>query len=123
MSDDNDEFEEEFERDPNVPDVYIVDSQTEELLQSVVGCVQILANAQMSERSRDDLHLIALELQDRFGLDDEEFRVQELVHTDPDTGDEELIYKPLGGVFNDEPIEERDLSDQEPPEAEGPAPE
>jgi hypothetical protein len=123
MSDDNDEFEEEFERDPNVPDVYIVDSQTEELLQSVVGCVQILANAQMSERSRDDLHLIALELQDRFGLDDEEFRVQELVHTDPDTGDEELIYKPLGGVFNDEPIEERDLSDEDSPEAEGPAPE
>jgi hypothetical protein len=123
MSDDNDEFEEEFERDPNVPDVYIVDSQTEELLQSVVGCVQILANSQMSERSRDDLHLIALELQDRFGLDDEEFRVQELVHTDPDTGDEELIYKPLGGVFNDEPIEERDLSDEDSPEAEGPAPE
>jgi hypothetical protein len=123
MSDDNDEFEEEFERDPNAPDVYIVDSQTEELLQSVVGCVQILANAQMSERSRDDLHLIALELQDRFGLDDEEFRVQELVHTDPDTGDEELIYKPLGGVFNDEPIEERDLSDEDSPEAEGPAPE
>jgi hypothetical protein len=123
MSDDNDEFEEEFERDPNVPDVYIVDSQTEELLQSVVGCVQVLANSQMSERSRDDLHLIALELQDRFGLDDEEFRVQELVHTDPDTGDEELIYKPLGGVFNDEPIEERDLSDEDSPEAEGPAPE
>jgi hypothetical protein len=123
MSDDNDEFEEEFERDPNVPDVYIVDSQTEELLQSVVGCIQILANSQMSERSRDDLHLIALELQDRFGLDDEEFRVQELVHTDPDTGDEELIYKPLGGVFNDEPIEERDLSDEDSPEAEGPAPE
>jgi hypothetical protein len=123
MSDDNDEFEEEFERDPNAPDVYIVDSQTEELLQSVVGCVQILANSQMSERSRDDLHLIALELQDRFGLDDEEFRVQELVHTDPDTGDEELIYKPLGGVFNDEPIEERDLSDEDSPEAEGPAPE
>ena len=120
MSDDNDEFEEEFERDPNAPDVYIVDSQTEELLQSVVGCVQILANSQMSERSRDDLHLIALELQDRFGLDDEEFRVQELVHTDPDTGDEELIYKPLGGVFNDEPIEERD---EDSPEAEGPAPE
>ena len=123
MSDDNDEFEEEFERDPNVPDVYIVDSQTEELLQSVVGCVQILANSQMNERARDDLHLIALELQDRFGLDDEEFRVQELVHTDPDTGDEELIYKPLGGVFNDEPIEERDLSDEDSPEAEGPAPE
>ena len=120
MSDDNDEFEEEFERDPNVPDVYIVDSQTEALLQSVVGCVQILANSQMNERSRDDLHLIALELQDRFGLDDEEFKVQELVHTDPDTGDEELIYKPLGGVFNDEPIEERD---EDSPEAEGPAPE
>jgi hypothetical protein len=123
MSDDNDEFEEEFERDPNVPDVYIVDSQTEALLQSVVGCVQILANSQMNERSRDDLHLIALELQDRFGLDDEEFKVQELVHTDPDTGDEELIYKPLGGVFNDEPIEEADLSDEDSPEAEGPAPE
>lgn len=113
MSDDNDEFEEEFERDPNVPDVYIVDDQTEALLLSVVGCVQILANSQMSERARDDLHLIALELQDRFGLDDEEVRVEELVHTDPDTGDEEIFYKPLGGVMRDE----------EPPEAEGPAPE
>ena len=46
-----------------------------------------------------------------------------MVHTDPDTGDEELIYKPLGGVFNDEPIEEADLSDEDSPEAEGPAPE
>ena len=119
MSDDNDEFEEEFERDPNAPDVYIVDSETEALLQSVVGCVQILANSQMNERARDDLHIIALELQDRFGLDDEEFKVQELVHTDPDTGDEELIYKPLGGVFNDEPLE----GDDNDPKAEGPAPE
>jgi len=122
MSDDNDEFEEEFERDPNVPDVYIVDSETEALLQSVVGCVQILANSQMNERARDDLHIIALELQDRFGLDDEEFKVQELVHTDPDTGDEELIYKPLGGVFNDEPLDEP-LEGDDKPEAEGPAPE
>ena len=122
MSDDNDEFEEEFERDPNVPDVYIVDSETEALLQSVVGCVQILANSQMNERARDDLHIIALELQDRFGLDDEEFKVQELVHTDPDTGDEELIYKPLGGVFNDEPLDEP-LEGDDDPKAEGPAPE
>jgi|14BtaG_2_1085337.scaffolds.fasta_scaffold34175_2 hypothetical protein len=123
MSDDNDEFEEEFERDPNVPDVYIVDSETEALLQSVVGCVQILANSQMNERARDDLHIIALELQDRFGLDDEEFKVQELVHTDPDTGDEELIYKPLGGVFNDEPLDEPLDDADNDPKAEGPAPE
>lgn len=90
--------------------VYTVDDDTERLLEVVVGMLHMLANTQVDEEARENCIVIAHELADRFGIEGEEMVVEEQIHT-TDEG-EEIIYKPRGGVFGDEPEE-----------AEGPAPE
>ena len=87
--------------------VYAVDEDTERLLITVVGCIGLLAQSQVNEQARADLEIIADTLVERFMLDTEDIEVEEVIHGD------EVLYKPKGGVFGDEPIE---------PEPEGEAP-
>ena len=104
---DNNEIEpEEFEG------TYIVDEDTASLIATVVGVTRMAALAQINEEARENLEIIAEALADRFGIESS-MVVEELVHNDPETGEEEILYKPRGGLFGDD----------EEPEAEGPAPE
>jgi hypothetical protein len=96
---DDDEFE----------GVYIVDDETMDLLQTVISVTRMAASVQVNEDARENLDIIASALAERFGIEDSMI-VEEQIHT-TDEG-EEIIYKPKGGVFGDEPEE-----------AEGPAPE
>ena len=107
--DDNELEDDEFEG------VYVIDDDTADLLATAIGILHMTAGMQMGEEHRENLMIIADEIQARFAIDADSITVEEQVVTDPDTGEQELIYKPKGGVMGDEP--------QEPEEAEGPAPE
>lgn len=96
--------------------VYIVDDQTADLLASAISIIHMMAGTQLNEESRENLEIIADELQTRFAIEQDSMIVREFVHVNPDTGEEELLYKPPGGVMGDDP-------DEESEQAEGPAPE
>lgn len=85
---------------------YVVDDDTLDLLSSAVGCITLLASAQLESQARENLIIIAEELSERFMLNSVDILVEEQVHSTEDG--EELIYKPRGGVFGDEPIEDDD---------------
>jgi len=93
MTDDN--TPEEFEG------AYIVDSGTQELISTVIGVLHMAAMMQLSEESRQNLTIIADELGERFGID-ASILVEEEAYSDPETGEEEIIYKPHGGLFQDD---------------------
>jgi hypothetical protein len=97
MNDEN----EDFENDDELP-IYDVDDDTLDLIEV---CVSILHNAaimQVNEEARKSLHIIADSLAQRFALDSME--VEEQVHETEDG--QELIYKPKGGIFDEEDTEE-----------------
>jgi len=74
--------------------IYEVDADTEDLIQTAVGCINTLASTQFDPEHRKNLQIIADELIYRFGIDSME--VEELQYGD------EILYKPRGGVFGDE---------------------
>lgn len=97
MNDEN----EDFENDDELP-IYDVDDDTLDLIEV---CVSVLHNAaimQVNEEARQSLHIIADSLAQRFALDSME--VEEQVHETEDG--QELIYKPKGGIFDEEDTEE-----------------
>lgn len=74
-----------------------IDADTLALIEVALNCMNTLADAQMLEQSRDDLLTIADELGFRFGI-----AAIQLEDTGEVDEQGEKIYKPLGGVFNDE---------------------
>lgn len=74
-----------------------IDQETLQLLEVALNCVHTLADAQVQEDGRNDLLTIADELGLRFGM-----AVVELEETSDLDADGEVIYKPKGGLFNDE---------------------
>ena len=78
-----------------------IDADTIALIEVALNCMNTLADTQMLEQARDDLITIADELGFRFGI-----AAIELQDTGELDTDGEKIYKPLGGVFNDEEIDE-----------------
>lgn len=101
----DEEFDEEFEG------VYIVDDDTADLLATAIGVLQMISQVQMGEDHRENLLIIADEIQARFAIEKDSIQVEEVITENPDTGEEEILYRPPGGVFGDDPS----------PEAEGPA--
>ena len=106
-SEDNNENEsEEWEG------VYVVDDSTADLLATAVGILQMMSQAQLGEDHRENLLIIADELQARFAIEKDSIQVEEIVVHNPETGEDEILYKPPGGVMGDDEPEN---------EAEGPA--
>lgn len=106
-STDDDAHQDEFEG------IYVVDDDTAQLLATAIGIIQMMSDAQLGETHKENLLIIADELQARFAIDLDSIQVEEVVTEDPETGEEEILYKPRGGVMGDEP--------EEPKQAEGPA--
>jgi len=73
---------------------YILDEETEKLIEIALNCMVQLADAQMLDQAREDLLLCADELARVFNITAQE--VIEQHHGD------EIIYKPKGGLFDDE---------------------
>lgn len=116
MNQDDDIFDDEddeLDSDEEFEGVYVIDDATADLLASAIGIIQMTAGLQLNQEARDNLHIIADAIQERFAIEQDSITVEEQIVTNPDTGEEEILYKPKGGVFGDE----------EEPEAEGPAPE
>ena len=80
--------------EPNQDNSYILDEETEKLIEVALNCMVQLADAQILEQARDDLLLCADELARVFNITAQE--VIEQHHGD------EIIYKPKGGLFDDE---------------------
>ena len=78
-----------------------IDADTIALIEVALNCMNTLADTQMLEQARDDLITIADELGFRFGI-----AAIELQDTGEVDEEGEKIYKPLGGVFNDEEIDD-----------------
>lgn len=74
-----------------------IDSDTLRILEVVLNCMNQLADAQIQEQDRQDLITIADELGLRFGI--QAIELEETPDLD-DNGD--VIYKPKGGLFNDD---------------------
>ena len=93
MNDEN--SHDDLENSPQEDPVYLLDPETEELVMTALSCMVTLADAQVTKADGDALIIIADTLASRFAID--KFEVVETVHTDSDTGDEEIIYTPLSG--------------------------
>ena len=74
---------------------YVLDDETLKLIEIALNCMVQLADAQILEQAREDLLLCADELARVFNVP--HIDVVESHHGD------EIIYKPRGGVFGDEP--------------------
>ena len=101
---DQENFDAEFEG------VYVIDDDTADLLATAIGILQLTAGMQLGEDHRENLLIIADEIQQRFAIEKDSIQVEEVVIENPETGEEEILYRPPGGVMGDES-----------PEAEGPA--
>jgi hypothetical protein len=93
----NDDDENEVGSEEEFP-VYIVDDATQELLETALNCMITLSDAQIDPAAGDALAAIADSLAERFAIN--RFEVEETVHTHED-GEEEVIYKPKGGIMPD----------------------
>lgn len=106
----HDESEDNIENESEWEGVYVVDDETANLLATAVGILQMMSQAQLGEDHRENLLIIADELQARFAIEKDSIQVEEVIIENPETGEEEILYRPPGGVMGDES-----------PEAEGPA--
>ena len=102
--------DDDYEDDEEFEGVYVVDDDTADLLSTAIGVLQMMSQIQMGEDHRENLLIIADAIQERFAIEKDSIQVEEVVIENPDTGEEEILYKPPGGVMGDES-----------PEAEGPA--
>ena len=82
--------------------VYIVDDDTADLLATAIGILQMMSQVQLGEDHRENLLIIADELRARFAIEKDSIQVEEIVTQNPETGEEEILYKPPGGVMGDE---------------------
>ena len=98
MNDDENEVDGEEEYP-----VYIVDEATQELLETALNCMITLSDAQIDPAVGDALVAIADSLAERFAIN--RIEVEETIHTD-ENGEEEIIYKPKGGIMPDNDDEE-----------------
>lgn len=73
---------------------YTLDLDTQELVEVALNCMVQLSSAQIDEEAAENLLLIADEIALRFNITRSE--IIEEQHGD------EIIYKPKGGLFNDE---------------------
>ena len=106
-----DDYEDDdYDDDEEFEGVYVVDDDTADLLSTAIGVLQMMSQIQMGEDHRENLLIIADAIQERFAIEKDSIQVEEVVIENPDTGEEEILYKPPGGVMGDES-----------PEAEGPA--
>ena len=116
--DDLEPQDDEYASDDVYEGVYIVDTDTADLLGTAIGILQMCAGMQLGEDHRENLLIIADEIQERFAIEKDSITVEERIVTDPETGEEEILYRPQGGVMGD------GEDDEDPPkQAEGPAPE
>jgi hypothetical protein len=100
MNNDHDDDDELEHQEPTR--VYIVDEETQALIEATLNCLVTLADTQILEEGSDAIMVIADTLAQRFGI--ERIEVEETVHS-TDDGDE-IIYKPKDGLFNDTDAEE-----------------
>ena len=102
---DDDQEDDEFEADSEPGDVpvYLVDDDTRALIEVSLNCMVQLSEAQIDESGAEALLVIADSLAERFAIN--RFEVEETIHTDED-GEEEIIYKPKGGIMPDTDDEE-----------------
>ena len=99
----NDDDENEADGTEEEFPVYIVDDATQDLLETALNCMITLSDAQIDPSAGDALAAIADSLAERFAIN--RFEVEETIHTD-DNGEEEVIYKPKGGIMPDNNDEE-----------------
>jgi fructose-1,6-bisphosphatase/inositol monophosphatase family enzyme len=95
------EEKDDFENEDDLP-LYDVDDETRDIIQVACGLISNLAAVQLDEQARENLLTIADSLAERFAIDSIE--LEEQIHVGEDG--EEIIYKPKGGIFNEE--EEKD---------------
>lgn len=74
--------------------IYNLDEDTQNLIEVALNCMVQLSEAQLEENAKENLLLICDEIALRFGI--ARMEVLEELHGD------EVIYKPRGGIFNDE---------------------
>ena len=110
MNQDDIPNDDDYDDDEEFEGVYVVDDDTADLLSTAIGVLQMMSQIQMGEDHRENLLIIADAIQERFAIEKDSIQVEEVVIENPDTGEEEILYKPPGGVMGDES-----------PEAEGPA--
>ena len=79
---------------------YVLDDETQKLIEIALNYMVSLADAQMLEQAREDLLVCADELARVFNVP--HIDVVESHHGD------EIIYKPKGGIFDDEPDDEQE---------------
>ena len=82
----------------NQDNSYVLDDETQKLIEIALNCMVQLADAQMLDQARDDLMLCADELARVFNVPHVD--VVEQHHGD------EIIYKPRKGIFGDEEEED-----------------
>jgi len=108
-NDDNrpEEGEEEDEFMGNFEGVYVVDEDTQRLIEVVVGMISMLGRSQVDEQAQENCFIIGEELAQRFGVRDD-FEVEEIIHGD------EILYRPRGGVMGDDEPEEGEAPSGKP---------
>lgn len=82
----------------NQDNSYVLDDETQKLIEIALNCMVQLADAQILEQARDDLMVCADELARVFNIPHVD--VVEQHHGD------EIIYKPRKGIFGDEEEED-----------------
>lgn len=98
----NDDNDDDFEDDSEFEGVYVIDEETADLLAAAIGVLHMAASIQMGDEHSENIRLIAQEIQERFAIERDSMTVEEHVISDPETGEEEILYRPKGGVFGDE---------------------
>tara|TARA_B110000503_G_scaffold141916_1_gene236991 strand:- start:740 stop:1042 length:303 start_codon:yes stop_codon:yes gene_type:complete len=98
MNDDNDDNLPDDEELEEIP-FYEVDEQTRQIIEAALNCLLHFSDAQIDEDSALGLQVIAEDLALRFGID--RIELEETQHED------EIIYKPKGGFFNDDEDEDQ----------------
>ncbi len=83
------------EQEPAAGPQYELDEETQGLIEVALNCLMTLADAQLDEDARQNLVTIGDALADAFGI-----AQLELEQDTTDSG--EVIYRPKGGLFNDE---------------------
>ena len=84
------------EATPTPPPSYVLDDDTMSLVEIALNCMITLSDAQLDDDARENLVVIADELANRFNLVSME--VEEAASNDST----EIIYKPKGGLFEDD---------------------
>ena len=114
-NDNNDDFYDDEEEDDDAEElqeitIYLVDDETRSLIEVALNCMMQLSDAQVDETSAENLISIADSIAMRFNIDKTD--VEETYHT-TDDGEEEIIYKPRGGLFNEEQDDEDESTAEE----------